>query len=79
MHIDTGYLRGERFEVGRFFALEDVTERALRLIDYVPNAMTKMLDTVAGPDPDTPIGPRCTSPYTCPLKESCWSVLPEHP
>jgi hypothetical protein len=79
MHIDTGYLRGERFEVGRFFALEDVTERAMRLVDYVPAAMGRMLETVGGPDPDTPIGPRCTSPYTCPLKESCWSVLPDNP
>ena len=77
MHVDTGYLRGDRFEVGRFFHLEDVTERALRLTDYVPLAMAKMMDTVSGPDPDTPIGPRCTSPYTCPLKGSCWSVLPK--
>jgi len=76
MHIDTGYVRGDRFEVERFFNLEDVTERALRLTDYVPPAMARMLETVAGPDPDTPIGPRCTSPYPCPLKDSCWSVLP---
>jgi hypothetical protein len=40
--------------------------------------MNKMLETITGPDPDTPIGPRCTSPYTCPLKEVCWADLPEN-
>ena len=77
MHIDTSYVRGDNFEVERFFQLEDVTDRAMRLIEYVPAALNRMFDTIAGPDPDTPIGPRCTSPYTCPLKEVCWSVLPD--
>ncbi len=77
MHIDTGYVRGEKFEVERFFHLEDITDRAMRLIEYVPAALNRMFDTIAGPDPDTPIGPRCTSPYTCPLKDVCWSVLPD--
>jgi hypothetical protein len=77
MHIDTSYVRGDNFEVERFFHLEDVTDRAMRLIEYVPAALNRMFDTIAGPDPDTPIGPRCTSPYTCPLKDVCWSVLPD--
>ena len=76
MHVDTGYLRGDKFEVERFFHLEDVTERVQRLADYVTPAVNRMFDTIAGPDPDTPIGPRCTSPYTCPLKENCWGHLP---
>jgi len=77
MHIDTGYVRGDQFEVERFFHLEDITDRAMGLIEYVPAALNRMFDTIAGPDPDTPIGPRCTSPYTCPLKDVCWSVLPD--
>jgi hypothetical protein len=77
MHIDTGYARGDRFEVERFFHLEDVTDRALRLTEYVQPAVNRMFDTIAGPDPDTPIGPRCSSPYTCPLKNVCWAVLPD--
>jgi hypothetical protein len=78
MHVDTSYVRGEKFETERLFHLEDITDRAMLLIDYVPAALNRMFDTIAGPDPDTPIGPRCTSPYTCPLKDSCWSVLPEN-
>ncbi len=78
MHVDTSYVRGDKFEVERFFHLEDITERVLRLTDYVPSAVTRMFDVISGRDPDTPIGPRCTSPYTCPLKDSCWSVLPDN-
>jgi hypothetical protein len=77
MHVDTGYVRGDQFEVARFFHLEDITERVQRVVEYVPPAVNKMFDIIAGPDPDTPIGPRCTSPYTCDLKEVCWSVLPD--
>ena len=77
MYVDTGYVRGDRFEVERFFHLEDITDRVMRVAEYVPPALNRMLDTIAGPDPDTPIGPRCTTPYTCPLKDMCWSALPD--
>jgi hypothetical protein len=77
MHINNGYVRGDKFEVGKFFHLEDVTERAMALTSYIPAAMEKMLTVIDGPDPDTPIGPRCTRPFTCPLKEVCWADLPD--
>jgi len=78
MHINNGYILGEEFEVEKFFKLEDITERAESLVAYVPRTVGKMLDVVRGPDPDTPIGPRCTKPYTCPLIPHCWSTLPEN-
>jgi len=77
MHIDNAYMRGRTFDVGLFFALEDVTERALALKDYVPKAVDSMFDVLGGPDPDTPIGTRCHKPYACPLVPHCWGVLPE--
>lgn len=77
MHVNTGYVRGEEFDIQQFFHLEDITARALGLRAYVPSAVDKMLRIVTGPDPDTPIGKRCTTPYTCPLIPHCWSVLPE--
>ncbi len=77
MHVDTSYIRGDKFDVAKFFHLEDITDRARKVAEYVPAAVGRMFSTIVGPDPDTPIGPRCTSPYTCDLKEACWSVLPE--
>lgn len=78
MHVDTSYVRGDEFDVQQFFQREDITARALGLRAYVPSAVDKMFQIVAGPDPDTPIGRRCTRPYTCPLIPHCWSVLPEN-
>ncbi len=77
MHVDTAYVRGDEFDVQQFFHLEDVTTRATSLFSYVAPAVDKMLATITGPDPDTPIGTRCTKPYTCPLIPHCWSVLPK--
>ena len=76
MHVDTSYVRGAEFDVTRFFHLEDVTVRAAGLLPYVPRAVDRMLEVISSPDPDTPIGTRCTTPYTCPLIPHCWSVLP---
>lgn len=78
MHVNTAYVRGQDFDVQQYFQLTDITDRVLNLRDYVPPAVSKMLDIIAGPDPDTPIGKRCTTPYTCPLIPQCWSVLPDN-
>ncbi len=78
MHVNTAYVRGEEFDVKQYFHLEDITERAHSVLEYVPRTVDKMLNVITGPDPDTPIGKRCKSPYTCPLIPHCWSVLPEN-
>jgi len=78
MHINTGYVLDETFDVQKFFHLEDITTRVETLLSYVPRTVGKMLDVVRGPDPDTPIGPRCTKPYTCPLIPHCWAGLPDN-
>lgn len=78
MHINSGYILGEEFEVQKFFKLEDVTARAESVLTYIPRTVEKLLAVVRGADPDTPIGPRCTKPYPCPLIPHCWSSLPEN-
>ncbi len=78
MHVNTGYVRGDEFDVQQFFHLEDVTTRAISLLEYIPRAVEKMLGIITGPDPDTPIGKRCTTPFICPLISRCWAVLPEN-
>ena len=78
MHVNTSYVLGDEFDVHEFFHLEDITKRARGILEYVPRTVDKLLSVISGPDPDTPIGRRCTSPYTCPLIPHCWSVLPEN-
>ncbi|MCB1183996.1 DUF2779 domain-containing protein [bacterium] len=76
MHVNTGYVRGEAFEVRPFFHLEEVTTRVKPLLEYVPRAVERMHATLAGSEPDVPIGPRCHTPYDCPLVPLCWADLP---
>jgi len=78
MYVNTAYVRGLDFDPHQYFQLTDITDRAASLREYVAPAVTKMLNIIAGPDPDTPIGKRCTTPYTCPLIPQCWSVLPDN-
>lgn len=78
MHVNTGYVRGEEFDVRQFFALDNITSRVAGVLQYVPSAVDKMLGIIGGPDPDTPIGRRCHAPYTCPLIPHCWAGLPDH-
>jgi hypothetical protein len=47
-----------------------------RVREYVPRAVERLTAALAGPDPDTPIGPRCHSPAPCPLVPRCWADLP---
>ncbi len=76
MHVNTGYVRADKFDVSSFFHLEDVTARAEKLEHYVHRSSEKMLNIIEGSNPDTPLGKRCNTPYACPLKAQCWSVLP---
>jgi len=76
MRVNTAYVCGETFDPRQFFVLEDVTERATAVLQYVPPAVDRMCEIVAGSDPDTPLGKRCNTPYPCPLQENCWAVLP---
>jgi len=78
MHVNTAYVRGDEFDVQQLFHLENITDRAEALLGYVSPAIDKMLGIIAGPNPDTPLGKRCKTPYTCPLKDHCWSVLPDN-
>ena len=39
--------------------------------------ITSLKHTLAGPEPEVPIGPQCDSPYPCDFKEYCWKDVPE--
>ncbi len=76
MHINNGYVRRGEFDLTSFFTVTDVTERVLRLAPYMDQTIASMEDMLAGPDPDTPLGSRCTAPHSCPMKKHCWADLP---
>jgi len=77
MHVDTTYTCGDDFDVQKFFHLEDIGERVQHVLQYVPQTVDRLSQAVAGGDPDIPLGPHCTKPYTCSLIDHCWSELPD--
>ena len=50
----------------------DLTEQVFELMPSVPVWVEQASEAVAGPLPDVPVGPHCTSPYECPFINHCW-------
>ncbi len=78
MHINTNYVRKGPIEPARLFATDDITDRARTCMQDVPGMFARYAATIGGPKPVVPIGAHCVSPYTCAMKDVCWSHLPEH-
>ena len=73
IHIDSNYVRGEKFELEKFFHTEDVTEQVKQKQADIPQNLSKF-DEILSKDtePEVDIGPQCSDPYTCDAWEYCW-------
>jgi hypothetical protein len=77
MHVDMSYVRRGKINVRKLFACEDVTAEIEPLKKEIPTEVKRQLSIMAKakapePSPD----PEC--PTDCPLRDECWSFLPEH-
>ena len=81
MHLDTSYVyEGGEYDLGRLFAVSDVTEAAREFMPQIPATLVRMRSMLAGPEPAVRIGDRCKSPYACDFRAYCHAFLPpEHP
>lgn len=78
-HLNNQYVRQGPLELHKLFALEDLTDKVAPLLPDVVGRLEKMKQDLASETvPVVAIGPHCTNPYTCILKEECWAFLPEH-
>ena len=73
IHIDSGYVRGEKLELDKFFHTEDVTEQVKQKQADIPQILSKF-DEILSKDvePEIDIGPHCSYPYNCDAWEYCW-------
>ncbi len=78
-HISRDYVKHGEIDPAGLLMTEDITERVLEVAGGVGDMVEDMLLTIAGNCPDAVIGRLCDSPYSCPIKDECWSVLPENP
>ena len=78
MHIDNSYVRRGEVDAGKLFKKEDVTKQISSMLSGIPDQVSMMRGIIGSKTcPETKLGGNCDSPYPCPLKESCWSFLPE--
>jgi hypothetical protein len=79
MHLNSKYVRSGEIDPRKLLNTTDVSDDVLKAGDKVGSALKKMV-AVAGQrkPPTVDIGPQCTSPYECPLKEDCWKPVPQH-
>jgi hypothetical protein len=78
MHIDNTYVRRGAIDPQRLLATEDVTDDVALLLPGVERNLASMVRIIGAPKyPRTPIGPHCSDPYDCPLRDLCWDSLPE--
>lgn len=77
MHINKEYVRDGAVNPDELLSSEDVSAAVDLIVGEVPKRLEEMLGIIRGAEPETPIGPQCTKPYTCGLIPQCWSFLPD--
>lgn len=81
VHLDTSYVfEGGEYDLGRLFAVEDVTQDARAYMPSIPATVARFRAMLDGPEPEVRVGMRCRKPYGCDFAGRCHAFLPdEHP
>ena len=81
VHLNREYVKQGEVDSQELCSIEEVTDEVntafpdgsvIELCEY----LLRILDEETPPQAE--ISRSCTTPYECPLKEECWSFLPEH-
>jgi len=77
-YINTTFVKNGPIDPQRFFGFEDVTGKVQALKSKIEGKLGEMSNILSlQQSPDIMIGNHCSDPYPCPLKDHCWSFLPE--
>ena len=78
MHLNNKYIRNGELDLEELFSKRDITSEVEELYGGIESKVNELLEVMkSGNIPEADIGPRCKSPYACPLTE-CWDFLPEN-
>ena len=79
MHINTKYKRHGDIEPEKLLISEDVTEKIKELAEGVEERLQRMFDVIDSDKcPEVDIGPYCSDPHDCIMKDICWKKLFTH-
>ncbi len=63
---------------GPLFTRADISQEVAELRATIHDEAAAQMQMLAGPLPDVPPGPQCTSPYECPFLARCANPAPDH-
>jgi hypothetical protein len=79
MHLDSGYVRHGDLDPAHLFQRVAVTSQVQAPGRDIEDQLDDMAAVIReDQSPEVEIGKKCDAPYPCPLKEKCWSFLPDH-
>jgi hypothetical protein len=80
IYINNQYIKNGEVNPGQLFTKTDVTAEASELSVEIEKNVLQILKIITNDNcpPEINIGRHCENPFNCPLKESCWSILPEN-
>ena len=79
MTVNNEYIRESDIDTAGLLTMTKITDRVDRATNGIRQRVDSMFTTIGSEKcPDVTIGKQCNSPYECPLKEECWSFLPEN-
>jgi hypothetical protein len=79
MNVNNEYVRQSDIDPTGLLTMTKITAGVGRTTNGIRQRVDSMFSTIASKEcPAVTIGKQCNSPYECPLKEECWSFLPEN-
>ncbi len=71
-HINNQFVLEREGDYAGLFTENDLTAVVQASAGAVPELLAQAKAVVAAPEPPSPIGSRCKSPYSCPYRGHCW-------
>ncbi len=79
VHANPGYVRYGKLDLGKLFAVVDVTKESAEAMVYVPANLKRLKAQADAPEaPAVGIGEHCSKPYDCDFRGNCWAHIPEY-
>ncbi len=78
LHLNKDYVKEGEINTNKLFKKDDITSEVNTLMKDIKRRIDILFEVInSNFCPEVQIGPKCKSPYTCPLSE-CWDFLPEN-
>lgn len=76
--VNNQYVRKGDIDISKLFSTRDITELVLEAEKGIEERIETLLSIIDSDSINGNIGMHCSSPYDCPMTNSCWSFLPEN-